>query len=101
MNNTATGVETLVRNTTGSSNTALGYFALNNNTTGNNNIAVGEHAGSNLTTGSNNIDIGNLGCCWRVQNNPHRHRRELRTTTFIAGISGATVPGRRRSNRWN
>ena len=73
MNNTATGVETLVRNTTGSSNTALGYFALINNTTGNNNIAVGEHAGSNLTTGSNNIDIGNLGCCWRVQNNPHRH----------------------------
>ena len=61
MNNTAIGVETLVRNTTGSSNTALGFFALINNTTGNNNIAVGEHAGSNLTIGSNNIDIGNFG----------------------------------------
>jgi trimeric autotransporter adhesin len=92
MNNTATGVETLVRNTTGSSNTALGYFALNNNSTGNNNIAVGEHAGSNQTTGSNNIDIGNLG----VAGESKTIRVGIQGTqnkTFIAGISGATVPG--------
>ena len=92
MNNTATGVETLVRNTTGSSNTALGFFALINNSIGNNNIAVGEYAGSNLTTGSNNIDIGNLG----VAGESRTIRVGIQGTqnkTFIAGISGATVPG--------
>lgn len=90
--NTATGVETLVRNTSGSSNTALGYYALNNNSTGNNNIALGEHAGSNRTTGSNNIDIGNLG----VAGESKTIRIGIQGTqnkTFIAGISGATVPG--------
>ena len=82
----------LPSNTTGSSNTAIGINALFNNTTGSNNIALGAAAGVNLTTGSNNIDIGNARCCWRVQH--HSHRQEgTQTTTFIAGISGATVAG--------
>ena len=92
MNNTATGVETLVRNTTGSSNTALGFFALINNSIGNDNIALGEYAGSNLTTGSSNIDIGNRG----VAGESRTIRVGIQGTqnkTFIAGISGATVPG--------
>ena len=90
MNNTATGVETLVRNTTGSSNTALGFFALINNTTGNNNIAVGEHAGSNLTIGSNNIDIGNFGKVGE-SNKIRIGTTGIQKATFIAGIRGVTV----------
>ncbi len=90
-NNTATGWATLVVNTTGSGNVANGVLALQNNTTGNNNIALGSEAGINLTTGSNNIDIGNAGVAGesrtiRVGTKP-THR-----ATFIAGISGATVP---------
>ena len=90
MNNTAIGVETLVRNTTGSSNTALGFFALINNTTGNNNIAVGEHAGSNLTIGSNNIDIGNFGKVGE-SNKIRIGTTGIQKATFIAGIRGVTV----------
>ena len=90
MNNTAIGVETLVRNTTGSSNTALGFFALINNTTGNNNIAVGEHAGSNLTIGSNNIDIGNFGKVGE-SNKIRIGTTGTHNGAFIAGIRGVTV----------
>src|SRR5439155_4512980 len=60
--------------------------------TGGSNIALGDSAGANLTTGSNNIDIGNLGVAGES-----RHIRigttGTQTKTFIAGISGATVPG--------
>jgi hypothetical protein len=88
--NTATGVNALFFNTTGDKNTAIGVDALLGST-GNNNIALGYQAGLNLTTGSANIDIGNLGVAG--------DSRSIRigttgthTETFIAGISGATVP---------
>jgi hypothetical protein len=89
--NTAT-LDALGSNTTGNGNTATGNNALYNNTTGSNNIAVGASAGINLTTGSNNIDIGNAG----VAGESNRIRIGTvgtQTTTFIAGISGVTVPG--------
>ena len=78
-------------NSEGNENTADGRDALRNNTTGSNNIAIGWTAGTALTTGSNNIYIGNEG-------NPGEHNtirigRDIHHTTFIAGISGATVPG--------
>jgi Chaperone of endosialidase len=89
--NTATGVGALLSNTTGFSNTATGISALFSNTTGSNNIGLGVSAGENLTTGSNNIDIGNTGV--------GGESRTIRlgtigthTKTFIAGISGVTVP---------
>jgi hypothetical protein len=88
--NTATGYSALFSNN-GSSNTADGVFALPNNTTGSNNIALGNNAGLNLTTGSNNIDIGNAG----VAGESARIRigtRQTHRNTFIAGISGVTVP---------
>jgi hypothetical protein len=105
--NTADGMETLYYNTTGGGNTATGYLALfentgnnntadgvnalENNTTGSNNIALGNNAGFSLTTGSNNIDIGNAG----VAGESARIRigtRQTHKNTFIAGISGVTVP---------
>ena len=89
--NTANGVEALFSNTTGFDNTANGVEALNNNTTGNNNIAMGHLAGQNLTTGSNNIDIGNVGVA--TEANTIRIGTEgTQAATFMAGISGATVP---------
>ncbi|MDD5266436.1 MAG: tail fiber domain-containing protein [Methylococcales bacterium] len=89
--NTANGVNALLSNTTGNDNTATGVIALFNNT-GSSNIALGAGAGFNLTTGSNNIHIGNLGSA--------SQSRQIRigtqgtqTSTFIAGIRGATVAG--------
>jgi Chaperone of endosialidase len=90
--NTANGYGALELNTTGIQNTGNGAFALQNNTTGNSNIALGNSAGSNLTTGSNNIDIGNVG----VAGESKKIRigtSGTHTNTFIAGISGVTVPG--------
>ena len=69
---------------------ADGPDTLLNNTTGNDNIAVGSRAGL-FTTGSNNIDIGNGGVTGESDtirigtNGTHNN-------TYIAGISGATVP---------
>src|SRR5438094_53552 len=83
---TVLGDNALVNN-----NTADGVFALQNNTTGSNNIALGNNVGFNLTTGSNNIDIGNAG----VAGESARIRigtRQIHRNTFIAGISGVTVP---------
>jgi hypothetical protein len=89
--NTANGVEALNNNTTGGNNTANGVQALNNNTTGGNNIALGHLAGQNLTTGNNNIDIGNVGVA--AEANTIRIGTEgTQAATFMAGISGATVP---------
>jgi len=90
--NAANGSGALELNTTGIQNTGNGAFALQNNTTGNSNIALGNSAGSNLTTGSNNIDIGNVG----VAGESKKIRigtSGTHTNTFIAGISGVTVPG--------
>ncbi len=89
--NTANGVVALVRNTTGRYNTANGWHALQNNTTGDNNIALGWRAGVNLNTGSNNIDIGNAGEAGEA-NTIRIGTGVTQTATFIAGISGATVP---------
>jgi Chaperone of endosialidase len=52
---------------------------------------LGFNAGTNLTTGSNNIDVGNNGVAGesrtiRIGTKP-THRK-----TFVAGISGSTVP---------
>ena len=90
--NTATGFQALFSNTTGRNNTANGYNALYNNTTGGSNITLGFQAGLNLTTGNSNIDIGNVG----VAGESKRIRigkSGTQTKTFIAGISGVTVPG--------
>jgi hypothetical protein len=62
-----------------------------NGKTGGNNIALGAASGINLTTGSYNIDIGNHG--FRGEANTIRiGTAETHTNTYIAGISGATVP---------
>jgi endosialidase-like protein len=90
--NTANGLGALRFNTTGNSNTAVGAGALQFNTSSSNNIAFGFQAGNSLTTGNNNIDIGNAGA-----GGESRTIRIGATTThmntFIAGISGVTVPG--------
>ena len=87
--NTATGHLALSSNETGDNNTADGYEALYNSK-GSNNIGLGANAGLNLTTGNNDIDIGNQGKAGegntiRIGTSQGR--------TFIAGISGKTVPG--------
>ena len=89
--NTATGFDTLLNSTTGNGNTATGFNALSNNTTGNNNIALGAQAGTNITTGSSNIDIGNNGVAGESRT-IRIGKRGLQTATYIAAISGATVP---------
>jgi hypothetical protein len=89
--NTANGDGALVYNTTGNFNTASGDNALLYNTTGGNNIAVGATAGINLTTGSYNIDIGNRGFHGDA-NTIRIGKQGTQSATYIAGISGATVP---------
>jgi hypothetical protein len=89
--NTATGYYALLNNTDGHDNTAIGYHALVGSTHGSSNIALGSNAGSVIATGNNNIDIGNAGA-------PGDSKRirigttGTHTKTFIAGISGTTVP---------
>jgi len=80
-----------LNNTTGSFNTAIGARALSNNTTGSNNIAIGNSAGVTLTTGNDNIDIGNIGVAGEFKT-IRIGKQGRQTDTFIAGISGATVP---------
>ena len=89
--NTAIGFQALFFNRTGNDNTVNGVLALANNATGSNNIALGNSAGINLTTGSNNIYIGNPG------NHGESGKIRIGTigtqmATFLAGISGVTVP---------
>ncbi len=91
-NNTATGASALVFNSTGSDNTATGVNALFSNTTGSSNIALGVAAGTNLTTGSNNMEIGNPGVAGKSRT-IRIGTGGTQTKTFIAGISGVTVPG--------
>jgi hypothetical protein len=89
--NTGTGLQALLFNTTGDRNTADGVSALRQNSTGGNNIAVGFEAGLHLTTGSNNIDIGNRGVAGEADT-IRIGNRQKHMNTYIAGISGATVP---------
>jgi Chaperone of endosialidase len=89
--NIAAGSLALVASTTGNGNIAIGRNALSSNTTGSFNIALGVEAGGNLTAGGNNIDIGNQGVAGEA-NTIRIGTSEKHTNTFIAGISGATVP---------
>jgi hypothetical protein len=88
--NTANGTFALFSNTTGLANTAIGDHALANNT-GNHNVALGYFAGSALTGGDSNIDIGNPGVAAESET-IRIGQQGLQTATYIAGISGATVP---------
>jgi uncharacterized coiled-coil protein SlyX len=88
--NTANGISALSSNTTGNFNTANGVFALYYNTTGNSNIALGFEAGMNIT-GNSNIDIGNVGVAGESRT-IRVGTKQTHRTTFVAGISGATVP---------
>ena len=90
--NAAIGENTLSSNTIGNNNTASGTAALYANTSGNNNAALGYKAGY-LITGSNNIVIGAglLGVAGEA--NTTRIGKSTQARTFIAGISGKTVPG--------
>ena len=90
--NAAIGENTLSSNTIGNNNTASGTAALYANTSGNNNVALGYKAGY-LITGSNNIVIGAglLGVAGEA--NTTRIGKSTQARTFIAGISGKTVPG--------
>ncbi len=105
--NTATGAQALENNTTGDANAAVGVFALFNNSTGlrntaigveslkrnngSDNIAVGYEAGMNISTGSNTICIGHPGAT-NDTNTIRIGTTGVQTATFIAGISGVTVP---------
>ena len=91
INNTATGRGSLLNNSTGSSNTAIGFDALVSSTIGHKNIAVGSNAGAALTIGSYNIDIGNPGIDGE-SNTIRIGQTANQTATYVAGISGATVP---------
>jgi hypothetical protein len=90
--NTANGLGALRFNTTGSSNTAIGAGALQFNTAGSENIAVGFQAGFNLTNGNKNIDIGNAGAAGESRT-IRIGTTATHLNTFVAGISGVTVPG--------
>ncbi len=89
--NTASGSGSLIGNTSGSNNTAIGYKALQNNAAGSNNIAIGATAGFYVTNGNNNIDLSALGATGE-SNTMRLGRYGVQKATFIAGISGATVP---------
>jgi Chaperone of endosialidase len=89
--NCAFGTRALNNNTTANNNTAVGTLALVNNTVGSNNIALGYFAGAHIKTGNSNIEIGNRG----LAADSHTIRigiQETHNTTYIAGISGVTVP---------
>src|SRR5438876_235655 len=66
--------------------------AVGRNTTSNDHVAVGNNAGENLTTGSNIIDIFDRGVAGEA-NTIRIGKQGTQRTTFIAGISGATVTG--------
>jgi hypothetical protein len=89
--NTADGANALFHSTTSAANVAVGYNALFANTTGGSNTALGSGAGSKLTTGSNNIDIANIGLAGET-GTIRMGTQGTQVATYIAGISGATVP---------
>ena len=91
-NNTAGGDSALHTNSNGHDNTAEGFSALLSNNTGSFNIALGSNAGLNLTTGNNNIYIGNAGSSSGESNKIRIGTTGSQMATFIAGISGVTVP---------
>ena len=88
-NNIAIGNEALFT-TFGSNNIGIGAFAGKNVAVGNNNIFIGTGAGQ-FVTGSNNIEIGAMGNMTDY-GQIRIGKSGTQTKTFIAGISGATVP---------
>jgi hypothetical protein len=89
--NIAIGAYALSYSTNGSRNTAVGYGVLRDNTNGTDNIAIGFEAGWTVT-GSYNIDIGNYG--FPGEGKTIRiGTAGSQTSTYIAGISGATASG--------
>lgn len=88
--NTVAGSGALSANISGSNNVGVGAGVLSGNLSGNSNIAIGYQAGSGLADTSNAIAIGNVG-----QPNDTGIIRigtpNIHTSTFIAGITGATV----------
>ena len=89
--NTAFGVYALRDNTTGTRNTAIGTEALKKNINGFDNVGLGYEAGKDITTGSFNICIYNPGAA-SDSNTIRIGTTGVHTATFIAGISGVTVP---------
>ncbi len=89
--NTAAGFQALHRNVGGINNTAFGANSLDFISSGGNNIGVGNGAGSSLTgADTGNIMVGNIGT---MGDNNTTKIGTSQTTCFVAGISGATVPG--------
>jgi len=90
--NTGIGTSALLANTVGGFNTALGALALKNNTSGSTNIAVGFQAGRSLKIGNNDIYIGNPGAAPSESSSIRIGTTGTHTNTYVAGISGVTVP---------
>ena len=91
--NTAVGWRALQLNTGNGNSTAVGASALGNST-GFENTALGTNAGVNLTDGVFNIDIGAEVVGVAGESRTIRiGTTATQTSTFIAGISGATVAG--------
>jgi len=89
--NIAIGESALFANTTANANLAIGSGALTNILSGNGNTAIGHNAGDSLRSGNFNIDIG--FSVDGVSNESNTIRiGSVQNATFIAGISGATVP---------
>jgi trimeric autotransporter adhesin len=88
--NTAIGNRAMEFHFNGDNNMAIGWEALSR-AGGANNIALGSGAGNNLDTGDNNIFIGTGGRL-RESNTIRIGHVGTQTATYVAGISGATVP---------
>ena len=89
--NIAIGESALFSNTTANANLAIGSGALTNILSGNGNTAIGHNAGDSLRSGNFNIDIGFSVDGATNESNTIRIG-SVQNATFIAGISGATVP---------
>jgi hypothetical protein len=87
-NNTGIGYSALRGNISGDANTAIGKGSLAHNNHGRNNVALGFEAGFNIG-GDNNIAVGNPGV--RDEGDTIRIGA-TQANTYIAGISGVTVP---------
>jgi hypothetical protein len=94
--NTAIGAYAFSNFFVGDSNTAIGSGALSHigfrGGGASSNIALGYNAGSGLMRGDNNIYIGNLGPNGFPDESDTIRIGTVSTGTFIAGISGTTVP---------
>ena len=90
LQNTAVGCFAL-SDATASRNSAVGYDALGLITNGERNIALGYLAGYGLVDGSDNIYLGNQG--QSQESGTIRIGDGSHTSTYIAGIRGASVTG--------